>query len=118
LQISRVFGAMTETMPPGQTLISNLDIDAELRVQMPISAGPGLLFGSPTSYVGERGALLLLRELLEECDSFFDCGAYRGYFVFMAHAATRGRIPIYYFEQIRRSSPSSRPTFIATALAM
>lgn len=82
---------------PPQSFLTNLGMKGVTRVRMSSKAGAVPLFGCPSHYRGERGALLLSRELVSDCDTFIDIGAHRGYFVYYMRAFRR-EVPIYFFE--------------------
>lgn len=81
----------------GHTFLTNLAVPGH-RLRLDASAGSIALFGSPRAYLGEHGALELMRALISDCRAFVDVGAHRGYFTLLAHATTRGKLPIHFFE--------------------
>jgi len=56
------------------------------------------LFGKPTLYKGERGALELSRSLSQYADCFVDIGAHVGYFSFYVREHMKESNPIFFFE--------------------
>lgn len=56
------------------------------------------LYGKPSLYAGERGALYLARCLVKFSDAFVDVGAHIGYFSFFLRDEVSAHLPIYFFE--------------------
>lgn len=82
------------------TLRTNLGMPLDVAVSA--DALPIYFFGTPDAYEGERGTLLLCRELCKTSDAFIDVGANHGYFTFFVHVGLTRRIPIHYFEPVTR----------------
>jgi len=57
-----------------------------------------VLFGKPTLYIGERGALELSKSLSQYVDCFIDIGAHVGYFSFYIREHMKESKPIFFFE--------------------
>jgi FkbM family methyltransferase len=78
-------------------VLSNLGMRSRYRCLLP-ATNHLALYGKPTLYAGERGALYLASCLAKCSDAFVDVGAHIGYFLFFLRDAVSVPIPMYFFE--------------------
>ena len=94
----RIGGRLTRHSTPNDTLVrTNLGMPQSLRLSLPLDK-PQFAFGSPMTYLGERGVLYLSQLLSGTVDAVMDVGANWGYFTYFLRPGLDERIPIYYFE--------------------
>ncbi len=89
---TRLFGEFN----PSSSWSTNLGIKSSYRIQLESSVWPLYLFGTPKSYVAERGALYLANALCSHSRAFIDIGAHMGYYTYYVRA--HQTLPIYFFE--------------------
>ena len=97
--VCRVLSRIIELSDLAQlgTISTNLGISRR-RLRIAANAPPCYFFGTPESYAGELGPLLLSLHLSRTCDAFVDIGANHGYFAFFVYNGLTRRIPIHYIE--------------------
>ena len=95
----RIFGLLREgcisSLP--ERLSTNFGMSGGLQIDLPATADPVYLFGTPTQAKGERSSMHLCRRLLERSRSFVDVGAHIGYFTFFLRDVDHAK-SIYCFE--------------------
>jgi FkbM family methyltransferase len=89
--VARRVTRLTETAP------TNLGMARGWDVRVPASHLVAR-FGTPSMYVGERGALHLAAAFTRDADAFVDIGAHVGYFSFFVRHVLPDAPPVYFVE--------------------
>jgi FkbM family methyltransferase len=95
--VTRLCGAIQRSLSIGDPVVTNLGISSALNITLPSNTPGHILFGTPTQYRGERGALNLSLLLCRNCSVFLDIGANLGYFTYFLRGSG-AQLPIHFFE--------------------
>jgi FkbM family methyltransferase len=93
----RFFSAIARRISTVENIVTNMGISSKCSYKFPSSYHLAL-FGKPSLYMGERGALDLCAYLGQRSDAFVDIGANIGYFTFLMREKLENHKPIYFFE--------------------
>jgi FkbM family methyltransferase len=93
----RLLSVIAEFCPKEMVIGTNLGISTSYNLSFSNGDDSLLLFGRPAHYLGERGALLLARELTKRSRAFIDIGSHKGYYVFYVQDQNPKK-PIFFFE--------------------
>lgn len=95
--VTKVCDSVRSSLDINEPILTNLGMCSGSKVMLPPYSPGFMLFGTPSQYRGERGALNLALILSSGCGVFLDIGANLGYFTYYLRA-NGANLPVHFFE--------------------